>query len=142
MVISPVHARRQNGEARRRGVNSRENPGFVAGATTHVPLLSCAMLQRELGLTRESVGGAKFARGRGCEECNFTGFRGRMALSEIMRVDERLRQAVLDGDSTGELIRVAQEGGMQTLRQAGLRAIFGGETTVEVVLRETIHEAV
>jgi len=99
-------------------------------------------LVRELGLSRESLGGARFARGKGCDECNFTGFRGRMALSEIMRVDERLRQAVLDGESTGELIRVAQEGGMQSLRQAGLRAIFSGETTVEEVLRETIHEAV
>jgi type IV pilus assembly protein PilB len=96
----------------------------------------------ELGLTREELGGAQFARGRGCEQCNFTGFRGRMALSEIMRMDERLRQAVLDQASTNEVIRVAREGGMQTLRVAGLRAIFDGATTVEEVLRETIHETV
>jgi len=96
---------------------------------------------RELGLTRADIGDKQFARGRGCEACNFSGFRGRTALGEILVVGERVREAVLDGASTSELGRVAREAGMRTLRDAGLRAIFDGLTTVEEVLRETIHES-
>ncbi len=98
-------------------------------------------LLRELGLTRADVGGKHFARGRGCDVCNFSGFRGRMALSEILTVGERVKEAVLDGASTSELGRIARESGMSTLRDSGLRAIFDGITTVEEVLRETIHES-
>ncbi len=97
---------------------------------------------RELGLTRSDVGGRSFARGKGCEHCNFTGYRGRMALGEILVLDERLRSAILDNASTGELNALARESGMRTLRTNGLRAILDGATTVEEVLRETIHEAV
>lgn len=96
----------------------------------------------ELGLTRSEVGDTRFARGKGCEECNFTGYRGRMALAEVLRIDERLREAILDSASTGELTAIAREAGMRTLRAAGMRAIYDGETTVEEVLRETIHESV
>jgi type IV pilus assembly protein PilB len=97
-------------------------------------------LLRELGLTRADVGAKQFARGRGCEACNFSGFRGRMALGEVLEIGERVRNSILDGASTAELTRVAREAGMRSLRDAGLRAIFDGHTTVEEVLRETIHE--
>ncbi|MBK8977953.1 MAG: Flp pilus assembly complex ATPase component TadA [Planctomycetes bacterium] len=96
----------------------------------------------ELGLRREDVGDARFARGQGCDACNFTGYRGRMALGEILVLDERLRTAILDAASTGELTRIARETGMRTLRAAGLRAIHDRVTTVDEVLRETIHETV
>ncbi|MCC6783476.1 MAG: Flp pilus assembly complex ATPase component TadA [Planctomycetes bacterium] len=95
---------------------------------------------RELGVAREAIGESRFARGKGCEACSFTGYRGRLALAEILDVDERLRHAVLDHASTGELRKIALEGGMKTLREAGLRAIFEGSTSVEEVLRETLHE--
>jgi type IV pilus assembly protein PilB len=93
---------------------------------------------RELALRPEDVGTKQFARGKGCERCNFTGFRGRMALPEIMTLDERLKQLVLDHASADPLIAAAREAGMTTLRESGLRAIYDGHTTVEEVVRETM----
>jgi type IV pilus assembly protein PilB len=95
---------------------------------------------RELGLTQRDVGGAKFARGKGCEICSFTGYKGRQGIAEVLIVDERLRRAILDHASTGDLRKLALESGMKTLRQAGLRAVFEGTTSVEEVVRETLHE--
>jgi type IV pilus assembly protein PilB len=93
----------------------------------------------ELGLQRAEIGEHQFARGRGCETCNFTGFRGRMALPELLVMDERLRHLVLEHASSGRLAAAATEAGMESLRQAGLTAIYDGLTTVEEVLRETIY---
>jgi type IV pilus assembly protein PilB len=77
-------------------------------------------------------------RGRGCETCNFTGMKGRVALYEVMPVNERLRDMILKGASTAELRGVAQDQGMKTLRQAGLAKVTEGVTTVEEVLRVTL----
>ncbi len=96
-------------------------------------------LLRELGLRADEVVGKKFAQGRGCESCNFTGFRGRMALPEVLQLDDRMRGLILDSGSTTALGEAALEAGMRTLRQAGLRAIYDGHTTVEEVLRETFY---
>ena len=96
-------------------------------------------LLRELGLRADEVVGKKFAQGRGCESCNFTGFRGRMALPEVLQLDDRMRGLILDSGSTSALSEAALEAGMRTLRQAGLRAIYDGHTTVEEVLRETFY---
>ncbi len=92
---------------------------------------------RRLGVDRALIGGKKFAQGRGCETCNFTGYKGRMAITEILVVDERLRELMLSGASTSQLARAAVESGMSTLRECGLQAIFSGSSSVEEVLRET-----
>ncbi len=92
---------------------------------------------RRLGVDRSLIGSKKFAQGRGCETCNFTGYKGRMAITEILVVDERLRELMLSGASTSQLARAAVESGMSTLRECGLQAIFSGSSTVEEVLRET-----
>ncbi len=92
---------------------------------------------RELQLNPGDLGEAQFAYGKGCESCNFTGFSGRLALAEIMQLNEQLKQLVLDQVSSTVLREAARSSGMQTLREAGLRAIFDGQTTVEEVLRET-----
>jgi len=93
---------------------------------------------RRLSLTHEQVLGKKFAYGKGCERCNFTGYRGRMAITEILDVDDRMRELILQGASTTALQEAAIEGGLITLRENGLRAVFDGSTTAEEVLRETI----
>ena len=92
---------------------------------------------RRLGVDRALIGGKKFAQGRGCETCNSTGYKGRMAITEILVVDERLRELMLQNASTSQLARAAVESGMSTLRECGLQAIFSGQSTVEEVLRET-----
>jgi type IV pilus assembly protein PilB len=77
-------------------------------------------------------------RGKGCDKCNNTGFKGRVGLYEVMEVTEELRELILVGASSLELRRKAVEGGMITLRQSGLRKVKEGVTTVDEVVRETV----
>ena len=92
---------------------------------------------RRLGVDRSLIGAKKFAQGKGCETCNFTGYKGRMAITEILVVDDRLRELMLSNASTSALTNAAIESGMVPLRTCGLEAIFSGHSTVEEVLRET-----
>jgi len=94
---------------------------------------------RELELSPQDVAGKSFAYGKGCEECNFTGYRGRFSVAELMVLDERLRQLILERASSEELRRVTEEAGLVGLREAGLKAVYDGVTTVEEVLRETAY---
>ena len=94
---------------------------------------------RRLGLTAEQVVGKKFAHGKGCQSCNFTGYRGRMAITEILDVDDRIRELILASASTSSLQEAAVEAGLVSLRDTGLQAVFDGQTSVEEVLRETGH---
>ncbi len=94
---------------------------------------------RRLGLQHEQVVGKRFAQGKGCQTCNFTGYRGRMAITEILDVDDRIRELILGGASTSTLQAAAVEAGLVTLRENGLQAVFDGTTTVEELLRETGH---
>jgi len=93
---------------------------------------------REIGLQPEEVAGRRFAYGKGCEVCNFSGHKGRRAIFEIMVMTERLKQMVLDGAPTQELRAAAIAEGMRPLRASGQLAVLDGSTTVEEVLRETL----
>jgi type IV pilus assembly protein PilB len=84
------------------------------------------------------LGKTEFFKGRGCQVCNFTGMKGRVALYEVMPVTQELRDAILKGAPTAELREVAQAQGMKTLRQAGLFKVIEGTTTVDEVLRVTM----
>jgi len=77
-------------------------------------------------------------RGKGCEKCNNTGYKGRVGLYEVMDVTEELRELVLVGASSLELRRKAVEEGMLTLRASGLRKVKDGVTTIDEVVRETV----
>jgi type IV pilus assembly protein PilB len=92
----------------------------------------------ELELTPDQVVGKKFAFGKGCENCHYTGYRGRTGIYEIMSITERLRQLIMDNVPTSRIRDAALEEGMSTLRESGLLAIFDGITTIEEVVRETI----
>lgn len=93
---------------------------------------------RELGPDAELLRGHTLAFGKGCEDCFHTGYRGRTAISEIMRVDEAVRRAVVAEASTAEIRERAAEAGMRSLRRSGLDAVLAGVTTVEEVLHETM----
>lgn len=95
-------------------------------------------LARELGPDAESLRGVNLYFGKGCERCFHTGYRGRTALLEIMRVDDRLRRAINENASTAEVRQLAEERGMRSLRDAGIDAIRDGVTSVEEILRETL----
>ncbi|MFH1998232.1 MAG: ATPase, T2SS/T4P/T4SS family [Planctomycetota bacterium] len=94
---------------------------------------------QELNLKSGELAGKKFAFGRGCEYCNYSGYRGRFAIFEIMNMTERIRELVLKQGSSREIREAAVEDGMRGLRENGLLAIYDGLTTVEEVIRETME---
>ncbi len=78
----------------------------------------------------------KIRRGRGCAQCNNTGYRGRIAVHEIIAVDTRLRHMISGHASTEEIIRYAKENqGMHTLRENGLKLVKKGISTPEELLK-------
>jgi len=91
------------------------------------------------GLDPETAATVRFMHGRGCERCGHTGYRGRVGLFEVMEMTEVMRQCVLDGGSAIDLRRQALADGMVTLRQNGLQKVCAGMTTVDEVVRETVH---
>jgi type IV pilus assembly protein PilB len=95
----------------------------------------------QLELTRELLGDRTFYRGRGCEKCNNTGYKGRVGLFELMVMNDDLREMVLLNASTDELREKGREYGMTTLRECGMNYAYQGVTTADEVIRETILDA-
>jgi type IV pilus assembly protein PilB len=96
-------------------------------------------LLKEVGIEPEQLEGVEFYRGKGCSNCSGTGFKGRVAVYEILVVDDDIRKTVtLDKFSEVLLRDVAKEKGMLTLRQEGLRKAIEGVTTLEEVLQKTV----
>jgi type IV pilus assembly protein PilB len=77
-------------------------------------------------------------RGRGCDACNQRGYKGRVALFEVMAISDDIRELILSGATAVELRRKALEEGMIGLRQSGLQKIRDGVTTIEEVVRESV----
>jgi type IV pilus assembly protein PilB len=100
------------------------------------PMAAPALVQA--GFTQEEAAEVTPMKGAGCDQCNSTGYRGRVGLYEVMEVGEELRELVLVGASGLELRRKAIDEGMITLRRSGLRKVKDGVTTIEEVVRETV----
>ena len=94
----------------------------------------------ELGLKREALQGRTFYRGKGCDACNNTGYKGRLGLFELMVMNDTIRDMIMTNATTDELRERAREFGMVTLRETGIKNAFGGVTTAEEVIRETVVE--
>src|SRR5690606_19310350 len=94
----------------------------------------------ELGLTIEAVAGRQLFRGRGCDNCHKSGYRGRMAIFEIMAMTDEIRELVMKRASTNAIRDQARRFGMRTLRESGLLALYEGQTTIDEIVRETISE--
>jgi type IV pilus assembly protein PilB len=92
----------------------------------------------EAGFAEAESRNLKLFRGRGCERCSNTGYKGRIALYEAMEVDDEVREMILSGASSYELRVKAIQNGMITLRGSGLQKVRDGVTTIEEVLRETV----
>jgi type IV pilus assembly protein PilB len=91
-----------------------------------------------IGFSEHEARGLKLFRGRGCERCSATGYKGRIALYEVMEIDDDIRDLILSGGSAYELREKAIAKGMLTLRQSGLQKIRDGLTSIEEVVRETV----
>ncbi len=109
---------------------------ICAGCKEEVELTPQALLN--MGYLKEEVGTFKVYKGRGCDKCGSTGYKGRVGLVEVMVMTDDLREMVLSGASAIEIKRRAVEGGMFTLRRSGLYKIMKGITTIEEVVRETV----
>jgi type IV pilus assembly protein PilB len=95
----------------------------------------------DLELTTDQVAGKSFFRGRGCDKCSGTGYKGRLGLYELLVMNDELRDLVVRNASTEEIRDLARKRGMVTLRDAGMTNMFAGHTTADEVIRETILEA-
>jgi type IV pilus assembly protein PilB len=91
-----------------------------------------------LGFAKDEAKTLQLFRGRGCEICSGTGYKGRVGLYEAMDVDDELRELILSGGSAYELRQKAMQSGMTSLRLSGLQKIRDGVTTIEEVMRETV----
>jgi type IV pilus assembly protein PilB len=98
-------------------------------------------LLADLGMKPEDLRGKKVFRGRGCEVCNNTGYKGRVGLFELMIMNDKLREMVMSNSSVDDMRKVAESFGMVTLRAAGMKNAYDGTTTLDEVVRETILEA-
>ena len=99
-------------------------------------------LLMELQLPLDTARKYKFYYGRGCARCSNSGYKGRIGLYELLTVTDEIRDCIASEQSADEIREVARSQGMTTLREAGLKLIFDGKTTIDEVVRETIMDDV
>jgi len=93
----------------------------------------------ELEMGSKDIKGRKFYRGRGCEHCSNTGYKGRTGIFELLVINDEIRSLITQKVQTGTLRDAGRRAGMRTLREDGLMKIFDGVTTIEEVARETLQ---
>jgi type IV pilus assembly protein PilB len=93
-----------------------------------------------IGFSEKEAKTIKCFRGKGCNACSDTGYKGRLALYEVMPMKDELKELVLEGASASEIKKTAVRLGMKTLRMSGLTKIKEGVTTVEEVLKVTFGD--
>lgn len=92
---------------------------------------------RQIGLSPSEVGDKQFFYGRGCPNCNNTGYKGRKGIFELLVMSNAIRELINTRAPSVVIRQKAMEQGMVSLRQDGLRNIFDGETTIEEVMKYT-----
>jgi len=156
LVLSTLHTNDSAGAVTRLGDMGIEGflitssvIGVLAQRLVRVVCLHCkeayippAAALRRLELDPAQEKSVKLYRGRGCDFCRGTGYRGRTGAFELMVMSDRLRSLVLAGASTDEIRAAAQAEGMRTLRQDGVEKVLAGVTTIEELLRVVfVHDA-
>src|SRR3981081_229696 len=121
--------------------------GVLAQRLIRVICVQCCqayMPPRELldqsGLSTAESAGFRFRKGQGCIECNSTGYKGRMAICELLDLTYRIREMIVDRRPTSEIKRIAREEGMVTLGESGLAKIREGITSVKEINKVTFVE--
>ncbi len=94
----------------------------------------------KIGVPEDQIGKFTCYHGAGCPNCNNTGYRGRIALYEVMPVKEEMRELILQGASALDIKREAVRLGMATLRQSGIRKLIEGVTSIDEVLRVSFED--
>jgi type IV pilus assembly protein PilB len=104
------------------------------------PFVPSAQLLEESAIAPEQLKGVTLYEGRGCIECNGTGFFGRAAITELLDLSDRIRGLILDKRPAAEIKKAAQAEGMSFLRESALKKVFAGETTLREVNKVTFVE--
>jgi type IV pilus assembly protein PilB len=94
----------------------------------------------KVGFTEEESKTIKCYKGKGCPTCNGTGYKGRVALYEVMPIKDELKELILEGASTAEIKKAAIRLGMKTLRMSGMTKVAEGVTTIEEIMRVTFND--
>ncbi len=97
-------------------------------------------LLEDSGLEPDRYADFTFAEGVGCMECGGTGFRGRMAIAELLNLSDNIRELIIDRRSAAEIKRAAKAEGMRFLRESALQKVFAGHTTLREVNKVTFVE--
>jgi len=156
MVLSTLHTNDAPGTVSRL-LNMGIEPFMVTAATTLVLAQRLARricseckqevkvnpeMLREIGFKEEEVAQAngRLWKGQGCTNCNGTGYRGRVALYEVMPMWDELKELVLQGASAAELKTQAIRCGLRTLRMSGITKCLEGVTTTEEIIRVTLSD--
>jgi general secretion pathway protein E/type IV pilus assembly protein PilB len=95
---------------------------------------------RALSIDPNNTGNATFMKGKGCSDCNKTGYRGRFGIFEIFVIEDEIRKLIYDRVAASELRSRAREMGMRTLREDGARKVLAGLTSPEEVIRATLGD--
>ncbi len=104
------------------------------------PTLPTEVEMRTLNMDPSNVSGANFVKGKGCGNCNNTGYRGRMGIFEVFVIDDEARKLIYEKVSASVLRQRAREMGMRTLREDGVRKVQAGMTTSDEVIRATVGD--
>ena len=104
------------------------------------PFVPTAQLLEESALDPERLKGVTLYEGRGCIECNGTGFFGRMAITELLDLSDQIRSLILDKRPAAEIKKAAQAEGMSFLRESALKKVLSGETTLREINKVTFVE--
>ncbi|MBI5073688.1 MAG: type IV-A pilus assembly ATPase PilB [Nitrospirae bacterium] len=99
-----------------------------------------ALALTKVGYTEDEAKTMKVFKGKGCPACNNTGYKGRVALYEVMLLKDEIKELVLEGASSAEIKKAAIRLGMKSLRMSGMTKIVEGVTTIEEVLRVTFGD--
>jgi type II secretory ATPase GspE/PulE/Tfp pilus assembly ATPase PilB-like protein len=102
-----------------------------------VPFVPTAQLLEESALDAERLKGITLWEGRGCIECNGTGFFGRMAITELLDLSDQIRGLILDKRPAAEIKKAAQAEGMAFLRESAIKKVLSGETTLREINKVT-----
>lgn len=155
LVLSTLHTNNAP-ETINRMLNMGVEPFLVASATNLIVAQRlarkvCYNCSEEIQTNKEALLGVQFTEeeisagikifhGKGCGVCGNTGYKGRVALYEVMPLSKELKELILQGAQTPEIKRQAIADGMQTLRRSGLNKIKEGVTTLEEVVRVTMSD--
>ena len=90
---------------------------------------------KRFGLSAFTDSEITFYKGRGCDHCKMTGYRGRKGIFEVLVISDRVRGLILQRASTAEIRQAAMEEGMKAMQDDGLRKVLDGTTSIEECLR-------